>query len=57
MLDLHAVQTARASALKATLENWLKERDRERRESAVAMPPANLSREEIEELRALGYLQ
>jgi arylsulfatase A-like enzyme len=56
-LDLHAVQIARASKLKATLENWLKEQDRERRESAVAMPPAHLSREEIEELRALGYLQ
>ena len=26
-------------------------------ESAVAMPPANLSREAIEELRALGYIQ
>lgn len=54
--DLHAAQAIRASDLQTKLRIWLNDQKRERPESATASPAAELSPEEAEQLRALGYL-
>jgi arylsulfatase A-like enzyme len=53
---LHFAQNTRASRLKARLQSLLEFHVRERQVADITMPPAKLSPQEVEELRALGYL-